>query len=125
MLEANDWKTTFRSQAAVEAKPNGVRRAGHPGFLAVLDEIRALHEKKATDYGSDADPFANVRASEEFGIDPWLGAILRANDKVTRLKTYAHKGSLANESVEDSLIDLASYAVIGLVLFREGRKEAS
>ena len=46
------------------------------------------------DYGREGDPFANVRASEEFGIPAWLGAVLRGNDKVSRLRTYAQTGTL-------------------------------
>ena len=88
-------------------------------FTDVLQEIKDLHDRKNADYGTDADPFANVRASEGFGIPAWQGAIIRANDKVSRLKTYCVKGTLKNEGVEDSLLDLATYAMIALVLFRE------
>ena len=96
-------------------------------FESVLKEMKHLHDKKQLDYGSKTDPFANVRASEHFGIPGWLGAVLRANDKMSRLKSFAEKGVLANEPIEDSLIDLANYAVIALVLYREatddGKKE--
>ncbi len=44
---------------------------------------------------------------------------LRLNDKVRRLQAFYRKGSLANESVEDAYMDLAVYALIGLVLYRE------
>ncbi len=88
-------------------------------FRTVLDEMGKLHDRKQADYGTDSDPFANVRASEQFGIPAWLGSVLRANDKMSRLKAFAQNGTLANEGVEDSLIDLANYAVIALVLFRE------
>lgn len=94
----------------------------HPAsrvFCGILDEMKAMHLKKGADYGTDADPFSNVRASEQFGIPAWLGSVVRGNDKMSRLKTFAQKGVLRNESVEDSLLDLAVYAVIGLVLFRE------
>lgn len=96
-------------------------------FEDILREMKRLHDKKQLDYGSKSDPFANVRASEQFGIPGWLGAVLRANDKMSRLKSFAEKGVLANEPIEDSLIDLANYAVIALVLYREeiddGKKE--
>ena len=36
-----------------------------------------------------------------------------------RLKSMAAKGKLENETVEDSLLDLANYAVLALILFRE------
>jgi hypothetical protein len=93
---------------------------GQHEFAGVLDEMRALHDRKQQDYGTDADPFANVRASEQFGIPAWLGSVIRANDKMSRLKAFSQNGTLANEGVEDSLIDLANYAVIALCLYREG-----
>ncbi len=88
-------------------------------FYAVLAEAAKLHDKKQRDYGSDNDPFANVRASEDFGIPAWLGCIIRGNDKVRRIQSFATRGELANESIEDALIDLLVYAGIALVLYRE------
>ena len=96
--------------------------AGDPRFKSILDQMWAMHCRKGADYGTDADIFANVRASEQFGIPAWLGAVLRANDKMARLKTFATKGSLQNEGVEDSLMDMAAYSIIGLVLFRERKQ---
>lgn len=94
---------------------------GDPRFHAVLKEMAAMHEKKATDYGAHdgSDPLRNIRASADFGVPPWIGALVRLNDKVIRLQSFAAKGSLANESVEDSLLDIAVYAIISLNLYRE------
>lgn len=95
----------------------------HPGsdrFHEILTSLGYLHDRKQADYGRDDDPFANVRASSEWGIDGWTGAMIRATDKVRRLQTYARRGSLANEGVIDAFDDLAVYAVIGRVLFEEG-----
>lgn len=92
-------------------------------FDQVLEELRAMHDRKQTDYGRTTDPFANVRASEDFGIAGWIGALTRANDKMRRLQKFATEGNLANESVEDSLIDLAVYSIIGLILYREQQLE--
>jgi hypothetical protein len=88
-------------------------------FYTALMEIAELHARKQKDYGTEHDPFANVRASEEFDIPAWVGAMLRGNDKVSRIKTYIRKGTLANEGVEDAFQDLATYSLIALVLFRE------
>lgn len=93
--------------------------AGDPRFHALLKEIGELHDKKQEDYGSDTDPFANVRSSLDFGVAPWVGALIRLNDKVTRLKTLTRKGVLVNESVIDSFMDIGVYALIGLILYRE------
>lgn len=92
---------------------------GFTAFEKVIDEILALHKKKQSDYGRTGDPFANVRASEDFGIDGWVGAIIRANDKMRRLQKAAKGGTMANESVEDSMMDLSVYAIIALCLYRE------
>lgn len=95
----------------------------HPqsaAFYAILDEARAMHDAKQRDYGRDTDPFANVRASEDFGIPGWLGAVIRCNDKMRRLQTFAVKGTLANEGVEDALLDGLVYFGIALALYREG-----
>jgi len=89
-------------------------KPGDQRFHAVLEQIGDMHARKSADYGIDGDPFRNIRASEEWGIPAWLGALIRGSDK-----TFAVKGTLANEGVEDSLLDLASYAIIALVLYRE------
>lgn len=94
----------------------------HPGskkFYNALIEAALLHAQKQRDYGKTEDPFANVRASEEWGIPGWVGAMIRANDKVRRLQTFAETGTLANEGVRDSFIDLAVYSLIALVLYEE------
>lgn len=95
-------------------------------FWNILSEMWSLHCKKGNDYGSketalggEDDFLANLRASEDFGIEAWVGALIRANDKMIRLKNAAQGHELANESVEDSMIDLACYAVLSLILFRE------
>lgn len=95
------------------------KNEGDPNFFQVLDEMRAMHIKKGADYGTSKDPYANVRASEEFGVPAWKSAVMRANEKVTRIKAFCANGSLENESLDDSLIDLASYAIIALCLRRE------
>lgn len=89
------------------------------GFHALLDEIREMHDRKNQDYGREADPYANVRGSQDWGIAPWIGAMVRANDKMKRLQKVALGGTLTNEGVEDSLLDLAVYALIALALWRE------
>ena len=92
---------------------------GDPRFHALLKELGELHDRKQADYGRDDDPLANIRGSLEWGIQPWVGALVRLNDKVRRLQRYAQKGSLANESAEDSMKDIAVYALLALILKRE------
>ena len=77
--------------------------------------------RSQSDYGTSNDPFANIRASEDFNIPAWVGCMMRANDKMVRIQTAAQKGKdqLKNESLRDSLMDLAVYSIIGIVLLEE------
>jgi len=95
---------------ALKQHPNSAR------FHQILKELGELHDKKQADYGRGDDPFANVRASTEWGVPAWVGAMIRLNDKVRRLQSLVLKGKLANESAEDSLRDIAIYSIIALVL---------
>lgn len=76
-----------------------------------------LHAKKGKDYGIEEDLYHNVNAAEEFAIPAWVGALLRQNEKITRIKAFRRNGSLANESLRDSLIDNCVYAAIALLLY--------
>jgi len=98
-------------------------RPGSEDFHKELNALGELHDLKQQDYGTEVDPFANVRAAEEFGVPAWLGCLIRMNDKMTRLKNFSKKGSLSNEGVEDSLRDLAVYSLIALCLYKEPSKE--
>jgi len=99
--------------------------AVHPtsqAFFKLCDDIKEMHRKKSADYGcpSGTDPLANIRNGAKFvGIPAWKGAMVRLSDKVTRLAAYNATGRLENESLEDNLFDLASYALLALLLHRE------
>lgn len=97
----------------------------HPNsdrFHEILKELGELHDRKQADYGRGDDPFANVRGSAEWGVPAWVAAMIRGNDKIKRLQSLVQNGKLENESAEDSLRDLAVYAVIALVLFEQESK---
>jgi len=91
-------------------------------FEGIINEILALHQRKSADYGRSHDPFANVRASEDFGIPGWVGCAIRMNDKMRRLQAAAQGSTMQNESIEDSFYDLAVYSVIGLLLYRQSKE---
>lgn len=104
---------------SIERHPNSAR------FHELVKEIADLHDRKQADYGAGDDPFANVRASKDWGVPGWVGALIRLNDKIQRLKNFARKGALANESAEDSMRDIAVYALIALVLYEQESGERS
>lgn len=95
---------------------------GTMAFLDVLEELKRLHLSKTHDYGDESagDALANIRnGADMVGIAHWKGALVRAADKMQRLRTYCRVGRLVHEGVEDTLLDLAAYASLALVLFRE------
>ena len=95
-------------------------------FNAILDDLKAMHDRKGADYGADDDPLANVRVAEEYGIPAWIGVQIRLDDKRSRIKKAVRQilagqePTMSNESLEDSLLDRCVYAIIALQLYREG-----
>lgn len=123
MEELNKGRSLCGSEGPQKQRPG--RHPNSIRFHQILEELGNLHDMKQADYGRGDDPFANVRASAEWGVSPWVGAMVRATDKVRRLQSLIANGKLMNESAEDSLRDLAVYAVIALVLYEQehGPKE--
>jgi hypothetical protein len=93
-------------------------------YFDLLETLRRLHLSKSAGYGcpDGTDPLLNIRRGAEFvGIPAWQGAMVRLSDKVTRLAVFNKTGNLPHESVEDTLLDLASYSLLALLLYQEGR----
>lgn len=84
-------------------------------FSEVAKRVTELHEKKNTDYG---DAFGHSYALyETFGPGEGLKyAVGRMGDKMTRLQNAAYSGRKLNfESIEDTLMDMASYSIMTLI----------
>ena len=77
----------------------------------ILDELRSIMMKKQADYGP-----LNIALAPG---GPMIGLRVRMYDKLARLNNLADKAATPNfESIEDTLIDLANYAIIGLLVQR-------
>lgn len=77
-------------------------------FSDVTKDMVELYERKNKDYGNSFDKTLN-----EFGI---VAGLIRLNDKMNRVKSIYNKDvSVKDESLEDTLIDLANYAVMTLM----------
>ena len=90
---------------------------GSPKFYKLLDEMADLHSRKNADYTGKDDPLANLR---EFG---WKGVVVRISDKYFRLKNFAkhEKLEVKDETIKDTLLDLANYALLCLILYEEDK----
>jgi len=89
-------------------------------FYEILETIKNLHDAKKHDYGN-ADVFANFRLSELAGISPWKGSVVRMGDKYARISNFIKKGDFKfkEESIKDTLMDMAIYSLITIVLYEE------
>jgi hypothetical protein len=93
------------------------------GSQDVYDLVWAValtHHKKNQDYATKEDPFKNFRAGEDIGIPAYKMAMLRLLEKTARIKNLETKTEIATEeTVDETLIDLAVLALITAVLKRE------
>ena len=90
-------------------------------FYQLLEEMKKTHDAKRHDYASVEDVFANFRTCEMAGIPAWKGCCVRIGDKFSRIMGFAKKEKLEvkDESIKDTLIDMANYALIALILYEE------
>tara|TARA_X000000950_G_C13347258_1_gene430941 strand:+ start:203 stop:514 length:312 start_codon:yes stop_codon:yes gene_type:complete len=90
-------------------------------FKELLEEMKKTHDAKRHDYASVEDIFANFRTCEMGGIPAWKGCCVRLGDKFSRTMGFAKKELLEvkDESIKDTLIDMANYALIALILYEE------
>lgn len=93
-------------------------------FEEVLDRMKEIHRAKNADY-SEGGEFKNFEESERVGVEPWRGAFVRLMDKYTRCCNlmYRHEAQVEDEKLEDTLLDLANYAVITLTLLEKEEAE--
>lgn len=80
------------------------------------EKMIAVTKAKNADYtGTSSDPFANFSRVEQVGIcTTEQGFLTRMFDKFSRITSFVQKGVLMvkDESVEDTLIDLANYCIL-------------
>ena len=74
----------------------------------IVLELNKLYEEKNADYGNS---FTNTRNKFDNAI------LIRLNDKLSRLETLIMTGNqrVMDESIDDTLKDLANYALMELV----------
>lgn len=77
-------------------------------FREITDYMYQIYEKKNADYG---DSFS--KTFDEFGL---TASAIRINDKNERFKQLIKKeAQVKDESIKDTLLDLANYAVLTLM----------
>lgn len=94
-------------------------------FITDLHEqMLELVRAKNADYTAGGGPFANFKASAEYGVDPMVGLSIRVGDKIKRLQSFCKLGNLEvrGEGVEDIFKDLIGYSWIALGMLHEAKQ---
>lgn len=79
-------------------------------FTDVLVEMLSIFTKKNIDYGAS------------YNVDKIVGVVIRLGDKLQRLKTISKSGhqiTVKEESLRDTLMDIANYSAIALMLMHK------
>lgn len=88
----------------------------------VLQSMQWILDDKRSDYarGSD-DPFVNFKETAQInGLSPEKVALVQCGIKLSRLNHLLDSGQpVRNESIADSFIDLANYAVLAAAMWKE------
>lgn len=97
----------------------------HKDFCEVMKQVTA--DKNADYTGDDPSPFSNFTRVEAMGIcSTEQGFLTRMTDKMARLTSFVQKGTFKvhNESVTDTLMDLANYSILMAGYLRSKRQAA-
>ena len=93
----------------------------------ICAKMISIAEKKNADYaGKGGDAFNNFTRVEALGIaSAEQGFLTRMTDKISRVISFMQNGELLvkDESVEDTLIDLANYSIL-LAGYLKSKKES-
>lgn len=82
-----------------------------------------ISRQKNSDYAGGDDAFKNFRASEAFGVPVPMAIMVRMSDKMARIgNLLRQKAKVKDERIEDTLSDLANYAMILKVFLESDRK---
>jgi len=99
-------------------------------FLAqhqrLCDEARALSRAKGHDYSGTADTLKNLKLAGAAGLcTPEQGVVVRLLDKLSRLAELdrpENQASVADESIQDTILDIINYACLHEALRTEAAK---
>jgi hypothetical protein len=95
--------------------------------LNILDNMQSVYEAKDNDYSATGLPMGNLRKCEDAGIEAWRGCLVRIGDKMSRLENFLKEKEylVISEKAEDTVIDLANYAILMSCLIEEIKRPNS
>lgn len=80
-------------------------------FTKVTSMMHDIYVRKNHDYGNSFD-----NSLDKHGI---IAAIVRMEDKLNRLNSLKDKDAKVEESINDTLLDLANYAIMTYMYYKK------
>jgi hypothetical protein len=97
---------------------------GHKRYWKLLFKMVHLCLRKGNDYSGENPPLYNLRSSLRINISPWVGVLIRLQDKMGRAETKACGVEWQVEEDMDELgVDIANYALFMACLFYDFVKD--
>ena len=93
-------------------------------FHEIVKEMVELHDKKNRDYAGSEYLSNFLMCEKHMGVPAWIGCIIRLSDKMARIMNIARNDeiSVGDETITDTLTDLAVYAIITRILYEDFKK---
>jgi hypothetical protein len=83
-------------------------------FIDITNSLTKIYQAKNQDYGNSFE-----RSLYKFGL---VASIIRLSDKMNRIESLSQtKAKVKDESIEDTLLDLANYAIMTVIWLRKSR----
>lgn len=83
-------------------------------FRDITNSMIQTYQAKNQDYGNSFE-----KSLDRFGL---VASIIRLSDKMNRIESLSQKkAKVESESIEDTLLDLANYAIMTVIWLRKNR----
>lgn len=83
-------------------------------FIDITNSLTKIYQAKNQDYGNSFEV-----SLYKFGL---VASIIRLSDKMNRIECLSQtKAKVKDESIEDTLLDLANYAIMTVIWLRKNR----
>lgn len=88
--------------------------SGSGEFRDITNSMIQTYQAKNQDYGNSFE-----KSLYKFGL---VASVIRLNDKMNRIESLSRtEAKVVNESIEDTLLDLANYSVMTIIWLRKNR----
>lgn len=103
--------STIRDLGTRPVLPNSVEQ-----FMSITQNMAETYAAKNHDYGNSFE-----QSLDEFGL---VASVVRLGDKMNRIKSLIKKeAQVKDESIKDTLLDMANYAIMTVMWMNENKNK--